>query len=107
MTANIAGLQAAHLDSDKFTKFGPRGFDRQDVASTNASEAVFFGSISNYSEEIADLKVDVFADVGIATYYREVSFVQDGEGENAPSSLDRWDFGFFVESWWCRFLAWS
>jgi len=79
MTANIEGLQTAHLVSDKFTKFGPRKFDRQDVASTNESEAAFFSSISNFNQEIKDLKIDVFGDIGIATYYPHVSFVQDGE----------------------------
>ncbi|MEE9185139.1 MAG: nuclear transport factor 2 family protein [Acidimicrobiia bacterium] len=79
MTANIEGLQAAHLVSDKFTKFGPRSFDRQDVASTNESEAAFFGSISNFKQEIKDLKIDIFGDIGIATYYPHVSFVQVGE----------------------------
>ncbi len=76
--ANIEGLQAVHLNSDKFTKFGPRSFDRQDVASTNKSEETFFGSISNFKQEIKDLKIDVFGDIGIATYYPHVSFVQDG-----------------------------
>lgn len=84
-TANIEGLQAAHLVSSKFTKFGPRSFERQDVASTNASEAAFFGSISSYDEEIRDLKIDVFGDVGIATYYRDVFVVQDGEERRASA----------------------
>lgn len=79
MTANIEGLQAVHLDSDKFTKFGPRSFDRQDVASTNKSEAAFFSSISNFKQEIKDLKIDVFGNIGIVTYYPQVSFVMDGE----------------------------
>ncbi len=83
MTANIEGLQAAHLVSDKFTKFGPRSFDRQDVASTNESEAAFFSSISNFNQEVKDLKIDVFGDIGIATYYPYVSFVQDGEEKKA------------------------
>ena len=82
MTANIEGLQAAHLVSDKFTKFGPRSFDRQDVAGTNESEAAFFSSISNFNQEIKDLKIDVFGDIGIATYYPHVSFVQNGEKKN-------------------------
>ena len=81
-TANIEGLKAAHLVSEKFTKFGPRSFNRQDVASTNNSEAAFFGSISNFKQEIEDLKIDVFGDIGIATYYTHVSFVQDGEAKN-------------------------
>lgn len=78
-TANISNLQGIHLDSDKFTKFGPRQFERQDVAETNASEAAFFSSISNASYEVDDLKIDVFGDFGIATYYPRVSFERDGE----------------------------
>ena len=45
-TANIEGLKTAHLISDKFTKFGPRNFNRQNVTSTNKSEEAFFGSIT-------------------------------------------------------------
>jgi len=77
-TSNIEGLQAIHLESEKFTKFGPRNFDRQNVASTNESEAAFFSSITDAKYEARDLKIDVFGDVGIATYYPEVSFVRDG-----------------------------
>jgi len=81
-TANIEGLKAAHLISEKFTKFGPRNFNRQDVISTNNSEEAFFGSISDYKQEINDLKIDVFGDIGIATYYPNVSFIQDGVKKN-------------------------
>ena len=85
MTANIEGLKAAHLVSDKFTKFGPRNFNRQDVASTNESEAAFFTSISDLNMEVKDLKIDVFGDFGIATYYPHFSFVQDGEEKKGSS----------------------
>ena len=78
-TANLEGLKASHLLSDKFTKFGPRSFERQDVESTNESELAHFGSISNFKNEIKDLKIDVFGDIGIATFYPHVSFEQDGE----------------------------
>jgi len=84
MTANIEGLQAAHLPSASFTKFGPRKFERQDVAETNASEAAFFSSISQVDYRINDLKIDVFGDIGIVTYYPQVSFVK----ENEPRSVD-------------------
>ena len=77
--ADIEGLQAIHLDSEKFTKFGPRSFERQDVANTNQSEAAFFGTISNYKQQSRDLKIDVFGEVAIATYYPYVSFEQEGE----------------------------
>lgn len=78
-SGNIEGLQAIHLVSDKFSKFGPRSFDRQDVASANQSEATFFSSISNAHYEVRELKIDVFGDIGIATYYPEVSFVRNGD----------------------------
>ena len=78
-STNIQGLQDIHLLSEKFTKFGPRNFERQDVGSTNRSEAAFFSSISEASYQIEDLKIDVFDDIGIATYYPEVSFLRDGE----------------------------
>ncbi len=83
MTANIEGLQDIHLKSDKFTKFGPRSFDRQDVESTNESEAAFFSSVSNMNYEVKDLKVDVFGDIGIVTYYPHVSFERDGQENRA------------------------
>lgn len=79
MTANIEGLQAIHLQSEKFTKFGPRSFGRQGVTSTNESEADYFSSISNLNYEVKELKIDVFGDIGIVTYYPHVSFVKDGE----------------------------
>ena len=82
-TANIEGLHAIHLESDKFTKFGPRSFDRQDVASTNESEAAFFGSVSNMDYEVKELKIDVFGDIGIVTYYPHVSYMKDGEEKRA------------------------
>jgi hypothetical protein len=77
--ANVEGLKAAHLESVKFSKFGPRNFERQDVLSTNKTEEAFFTSISNYKQEVRDLKIDVFDDIAIATYYPHVSFIQDGE----------------------------
>jgi hypothetical protein len=76
-TANIAGLEASHLNSPKFTKFGPRSFERQTVEETNRMEAAFVSSISNMQIEMQDLKIDVFGDVAIATYYPHVTFERD------------------------------
>ena len=78
-SSNIDGLQAVHLESSKFTKFGPRVFERQDVTNTNETEAAFFGAIADANYEVRDLKIDVFGDVGIATYYPELSFIRDGK----------------------------
>ena len=84
-TANIQGLQGIHLISDKFTKFGPRSFDRQDVESTNEEEAAYFSSIEHFKNDVRDLKIDVFGDVAIVTYYPHVSFVKNGEKINASA----------------------
>lgn len=82
MTGNIDGLKSIHLESEKFSKFGPRTFDRQDLKSTNISETSFFSSISNTKYDIQELKIDVFGEIGIVTYYPHVSFVKDGEEKN-------------------------
>ena len=79
MAVNIEGLKTAHLHSEKFTKFGPRSFERQTVEQTNNSEAAFFSSISDLKVELRDLKIDVFDDVAITTFYPHFSFVRDGE----------------------------
>ena len=78
-TADVAGLRASHLKSDKFTKFGPRRFARQDVEQCNESEAAFFTSIQDFESEVKNLKIDVFGEVAIMTYYPHVSFKKDGE----------------------------
>ena len=78
-TANVEGLHSIHLLSEKFTKFGPRSFDRQDVHGTNEEEAAHFTSVENFKAEVRDLKIDVFGEVAIATYYPHVSFVKDGK----------------------------
>jgi ketosteroid isomerase-like protein len=96
--ANIEGLQSAHLKSAKFTKFGPRNFNRQDVRGTNDSEEAFFTSISNYKQEVRDLKIDVFDDIAIATYYPHVSFIQDGE-EKTGSGRQTFVFLSTEEGW--------
>ena len=79
MSANIDRLQAAHLESEKFTKFGPRKFERQDLNGANASEAAFFSSINNVNYRIDDLKIDVFGNIGIVTYYPHVTFEKENE----------------------------
>ncbi len=84
-TANLEGLTSLHLQSDKFTKFGPRRFERQDVNQTNESESAHFGSVENFKMEVKDLKIDVFGNMGIATYYPHVSSEKGGK-QNAGSA---------------------
>ena len=77
--SNFRALKDHHLDSPKFSKFGPRVNERQDVAATNRSELAAFAAISDLKVEFQDLKVDVFGDVAIATGFLRFTFTRDGE----------------------------
>ena len=79
MSANVEGLTTSHLISSKFTKFGPRNFNRQTADETNKSEASFFTSISDLKVELKDVKVDVFGEVAVTTFYPHFSFVKDDQ----------------------------
>lgn len=79
MTGNVEGLKNAHLLSDEFTKFGPRSFERQNVQKANASEEAFFSSVTDLTYDVRDLKVDIFGDIGVVTYYPHVTFHRDGQ----------------------------
>ncbi len=79
MTANVEGLTTSHLVSPKFTKFGPRNFSRQTAEETNESEASFFTSIKDLKVELKDVKIDVFGDVAVTTFYPYYSLVKDGK----------------------------
>lgn len=97
-TANLEGLMDIHLQSKKFTKFGPRSFERQDVDRTNESESTHYGSLKNFKQEVKDLKIDVFGDIGIATYYPHVSFEKNGK-ENTGSARQTLVFLKTNEGW--------
>ena len=75
--SNIPELKSAHLNSPKFTKFGPRNAERQDVAQTNKTETEHFLSIKETNLIIEDLKIDIFDNVGIATFYNNYSFIKN------------------------------
>ena len=81
-TANVAGLRASHLESNKFTKFGGRDFERQDVEQCNEAETRFVSTLQNLKLEMRDPKIDVFGDVAIMTCYNHVSYTDDGEVRN-------------------------
>ncbi len=85
MTANIEGLTTSHLISPKFTKFGPRSFERQTAEQTNDSEASFFSSLSDLNVELKDIKIDVFGDVAVTTFYPHFTFMRDGSEVNGSS----------------------
>lgn len=78
-TKNVASLRTSHLNSDKFTKFGGRRFDRQDFELCNEIEAANATLRQDFEYDPKDLKIDVFGEVAIMTYYPHVSFKKDGE----------------------------
>ncbi len=75
--SNIPELKSAHLNSPKFSKFGPRIAERQDVEQTNKTETEHFLSIKDANLVIEDLKIDIFDKVGIATFYSNNSFIKN------------------------------
>ncbi len=70
-------LRDIHLDSPKFSKFGPRIATRQNVKSTKETETEHFSSISDASFELEDIKIDVFGDVAVTTFYNSYSFIKN------------------------------
>ncbi len=75
--SNIPELKSAHFNSPKFSKFGPRIAERQDVEQTNKSETEHFLSIKDANLAIEDLKIDIFDKVGITTFYNNYSFIKN------------------------------
>lgn len=75
--SNIPELKSVHFDSPKFSKFGPRASERQNVESTNKSETEHFRLIEDVKLVIEDLKIDIFDKVGIVTFYNNYSFIKN------------------------------
>ncbi len=79
VTGNVGALRFHHLNSPKFSKFGPRKHERQTFEETSESEASFFTSITDFTIDPKDMKVDVFGNVAVVTYYPHVTFKKDGK----------------------------
>lgn len=75
--SNIPDLKSAHLNSPKFSKFGPRIAERQDVEQTNKTETEHFLLIRDANLIIDDLKIDIFDKIGIVTFYNNYSFIKN------------------------------
>ena len=76
ISGNLEALSATHLDSPKFSKFGPRVSIRQDVKRTNETETEHVLSMSDASFDLEDIKVDVFGDIAVTTFYNNYSFIK-------------------------------
>ncbi len=77
VAGDLDALRATHYDNPKFSKFGPRIAERQDVNSTNKSETEHFLSMSDARFELEDINVDLFRDIAITTFYNNYSFIKD------------------------------
>ena len=78
VNGNVAALRVHHLNSPKFSKLGPRRHERQTVEECNESEAAFFSSITDFRVDPKDMKVAVFGDVAVMSYFPHVTFKKDG-----------------------------
>ncbi len=79
VSGNVGALRFHHLNSPKFSKFGPRKHERQTFEETRESEVSFFSSITDFTIDPRDMRVDVFGDVAVVTYYPHVTFKKDGK----------------------------
>lgn len=80
VNGDISALRDIHHNSPKFTKFGPRIGVRQDVESTNKTETEHFLSITDVNLSVEELKVDIFGDVAVTTFYNNYSFIKNNIG---------------------------
>ncbi len=79
-TANVAGLRNSHLKSKKFTKFGGGAiYERMDYEQCVAVETAAITAVEDYKAETRDLKIDVFGQVAVMTYYPHRVVKKDGK----------------------------
>ena len=72
-------LDSYHFYGPKFTKFSGSSSQRLDAAAGRKGEHDGLGSIKGLKMRADDLKIDVFANVGIATFILDYSFDSGGE----------------------------
>jgi len=82
-------LDSYHLYGSKFTKFAPESASRLDATAARKGEHDGLGSINELSMHADDLKIDLFGDVGIATFVFRYSFKAGGNSveKKAHSSM--------------------
>jgi len=76
---DFARLDSYHFYGPKFTKFSGSSSDRLDAAAGRKGEHDGLGSIKGLKMRADDLKIDVFGNVGIATFILDYSFDSGGE----------------------------
>ena len=72
-------LDSYHLYGPKFTKFSGSSSQRLDAAAGRTGEHVGLGATKGLKMRTDDLKIDVFRNVGIATFILNYSFDSGGQ----------------------------
>lgn len=79
-TANVVGLRDIHLKSEKFTKFGGgEVYDRMNYVQCVEIETAAITSVEDYKAKTRDLKIDVFGEVAVMTFYPHRVVKKDGK----------------------------
>jgi ketosteroid isomerase-like protein len=84
---DLPSLSAFHAASDKFSKFDENPpYTRQNSEEAFVHEQAAFANISDYSYTIDGLRVDLFGDTAVATFYLTYKgmFVNDYSFEGSP-----------------------
>lgn len=68
-------LDSYHLYGPKFTKFATESPDRQDADAAREGEHRGLAAVSGMKIHVDNLKIDVFQDVGVATFLFRYSFI--------------------------------
>jgi ketosteroid isomerase-like protein len=76
---DLSRLDSYHLYGPKFTKFPAAPVGRQDAAIARKGEHDGLVAISALAMQATDLKIDVFGDVGIATFVLNSRFKAGGD----------------------------
>ncbi len=84
---DLTALADFHGPRDRFTKFDENPpYTRQNSEEAFVYEQAAFANISDYNYSIEDLRIDLFGDMAIATFYLSYSgmFVNDYSFEGSP-----------------------
>ena len=84
---DLTSLADFHAPRELFTKFDEGApYTRQDSEEAFIHEQAAFANISDYEYSIDDLRIDLFGDIAIATFYLAYSgmFINDYSFEGSP-----------------------
>jgi len=84
---DLTTLADFHVSRDQFTKFDENPpYTRQNSDEAFVYEQAAFANISDYNYSMDELRVDIFGDVAIASFYLSYSgmFVNDYSFEGSP-----------------------